>query len=391
MKIVYISNAIIPSRQANSVHIMKMCSAFARNGHDVSLICPDSLSMEELVAGDIYNYYGVPANFEILKINCISVFQSVLSNMNFKNKILLYPYLAIKKALYPLLASAKASSLAPDIVFSRYLPGVFWLSSQRGVSIVYENHNFYNEFPLFSKLLFRRMVGKPSFKRLLVISRPLLNDYTRKMPFLEGKIIVAPDGADPVGESEQVKTGGDFAFNAGYAGHLYPGRGMEIIADLAKALPNMGFHIIGGSEKDIRYWKEKCSSSGNLFFYGFLPPSDVNKYLKNMDVLLAPYQRKVGTSAGIDTSDRMSPLKIFEYMAVGKTMILSDIPVLHEVVEHNITGIFADPENVDEWKNNLLRLKENPFLRESIAVAARNKFIENYTWGKRAETAIRNI
>ena len=41
MKILYISNSIIPSRTANSIHVMKMCQAFADNGHEVILLAPD--------------------------------------------------------------------------------------------------------------------------------------------------------------------------------------------------------------------------------------------------------------------------------------------------------------------------------------------------------------
>ena len=41
MKILYISNSIIPSKKANSIHVMKMCQAFADNGHEVILLAPD--------------------------------------------------------------------------------------------------------------------------------------------------------------------------------------------------------------------------------------------------------------------------------------------------------------------------------------------------------------
>lgn len=33
MKIVYLSASSIPSRTANSIHVMRMCAAFAKNGH----------------------------------------------------------------------------------------------------------------------------------------------------------------------------------------------------------------------------------------------------------------------------------------------------------------------------------------------------------------------
>jgi hypothetical protein len=41
MKIIYISKSIIPSRTANSINVMKMCQAFADNGHEVVLLAPN--------------------------------------------------------------------------------------------------------------------------------------------------------------------------------------------------------------------------------------------------------------------------------------------------------------------------------------------------------------
>ena len=54
MKIVYISSSTIPSRAANSIHVMKMCQAFANNGYDVVLLAPDKqvdieLGVEECI------------------------------------------------------------------------------------------------------------------------------------------------------------------------------------------------------------------------------------------------------------------------------------------------------------------------------------------------------
>jgi hypothetical protein len=63
VKIAYLSDSTIPSRTANSVHVMKMCQAFAKNGHEVVLFARRS---EEQV-GDEYSYYGVDPCFDIEK------------------------------------------------------------------------------------------------------------------------------------------------------------------------------------------------------------------------------------------------------------------------------------------------------------------------------------
>ena len=65
MKILYISKSIIPSRTANSVHVMKMCQALSENGHDLVLLAPNQKTQYEKDVVNIYDYYGVKKNFVI--------------------------------------------------------------------------------------------------------------------------------------------------------------------------------------------------------------------------------------------------------------------------------------------------------------------------------------
>jgi hypothetical protein len=62
MRIAYLSYSAIPSREANSVHVMKMCRAFAKHGHQVTLFARHGHE----AADDVYRYYGVERIFEIV-------------------------------------------------------------------------------------------------------------------------------------------------------------------------------------------------------------------------------------------------------------------------------------------------------------------------------------
>ena len=66
MKIIYLSHSLIPSRAANSVHVMKMCQAFANNGHDVTLLARRPNRTPAADSND-YAYYGVKPIVEIVK------------------------------------------------------------------------------------------------------------------------------------------------------------------------------------------------------------------------------------------------------------------------------------------------------------------------------------
>ena len=68
MKIAYISKSVIPSRAANSIHVVKMCHALADNGHEVTLLAPNIKDKDEKEISDIYKFYGVKKNFKIKKL-----------------------------------------------------------------------------------------------------------------------------------------------------------------------------------------------------------------------------------------------------------------------------------------------------------------------------------
>ncbi|PSQ37529.1 hypothetical protein BRD08_02415 [Halobacteriales archaeon SW_10_66_29] len=67
MELVYLANCVLPSRSANTIQITKMCQAFARQGHDVTLLVPAHPSREADVE-DLYDFYDVDPCFEIYKL-----------------------------------------------------------------------------------------------------------------------------------------------------------------------------------------------------------------------------------------------------------------------------------------------------------------------------------
>jgi len=67
-------------------------------------------------------------------------------------------------------------------------------------------------------------------------------------------------------------------------------------------------------------------------------------YQAAADVLLMPYSSSFGGSGGGNIARVSSPLKMFEYLASGRAILASDIPVLREVLTDK-TACFYQPEN----------------------------------------------
>lgn len=364
-KLFYVAGSVIPSMSANSIHVMKMCQAFARSGMDVTLVLPELPVEEKLHGVDPYGFYGVEKVFRIKKI--------ALGNYRGKNvryMIRLYRYLCKEQ---------------PDFVYGRYAFGIL-VSVLARVPCALELHTVTSDRSRFIRYITRMLPFTRSYRGTVVISAALKTSIEEEVSSLKRrKILVAHDGADPVPESEFIvhhHQRGEM-LKLGYIGHLYPGRGIDTIVQIAKALPFVEVHVVGGMEEDIRYWKMH-GETANLVFHGHVPHAEVRSFQLSMDVLLAPYQRKVSVyGGGGDTSRYMSPLKLFEYMAAGKAIVCSDLPVLREILDESC-AVMVPPEETKGWIDAVQQLKKATDLRTRLGYAAKNRLLERYTWDRRA-------
>lgn len=368
MKIVYLSRSVIPSRTANSVHVMKMCQAFADNSNIVTLLAPDNEWEYEKNIQDVFEFYGVKKIFNIIKVKT--------RNLN-----------KIGSLIYSFRTRKSLKKLNPDIVYSRDFFGVFF-SILKGFDTILEVHELFYENGFLYKMILKKMVKSKCLKRIVVISAALQELYMNNgFEKYRSKFFIAHDGADPVLDFNSLENwpGRKNVLKVGYFGHLYNGRGIDIIIEIAKKIDTMDFHIIGGNEQDIEYWKSKIDGT-NIFFHGYVQPRKVYAYRNSCDILLAPYQNTVSISNNKDTSKYMSPLKIFEYMSNKRAIISSDLPVLREILNEK-NAILVKCDDVKEWVDGIRQL-ENTELRSQISQEAYKDFVMHYSWVNRAKCVI---
>ena len=153
MKILYISKSIIPSRTANSIHVMKMCQALVNNGHEVTLLAPNIKKQYENNVNDIFEFYGVKKIFFIKK----------LWHPNFKLGALLYTF----AILIFMLVNKKF-----NLVYGRFLPGCYISTFLRN-EVVFETHTPIYEAKNHNFFIFKRLIRSRYFKKLVVISQAL--------------------------------------------------------------------------------------------------------------------------------------------------------------------------------------------------------------------------
>lgn len=366
MKIVYLSNSIIPSRAANSIHVMRMCQAFADNGHEVVLLAPEKTKEYEKSVDNLYEFYGVKETFQIIKVPSIDI--KFLRNIYYGYKVL-----------------QKINIIKPDLVYGRDLYGCFLSSYSHNT--IFEAHAPMQNF--ITCQLLNIMNKNTYYKKTVVISDALKKIIIAKQNIKLDNLLVAHDGADEVMDFDtkiQLQ-GNKNNLKIGYVGSLYKGKGIEVIASIFdKMNDNVEFHIIGGVEKDIKFWKKEIQSA-NVFFYGFIAQKDIHFYINALDICLLPNQKIVFTygssEKGINISEFTSPLKMFEYMAHQKAIIASKLPVLQEVLNEK-NSILVDCEDMDAWIIAIENLRDKQ-LRNKLSQRAYQDFIEKYSWKNRAK------
>lgn len=361
MNIIYISNSNIPSRAANSIHVMKMCNALSKE-HNVTLIGKRGGETVD----DIYSYYGVN-KFRLEIFNDGNIFKKV--------------------HFYFQLIKFMTSRNKQSLVIGRHLFGVL-ISKLLGYEVIYETHG-----PPRSKLHYyveKHILKSKKTKSFIVISSELKKIYFDLYGYDNSKIKVLHDAADiPDNSYVDMELDNGYELSVGYIGHLYPGRGIDVIINAAKKMPEVIFHLVGGEQNDIRYWKEKQIE--NVIFHGFISPKETEKFRQSVDVLVMPYQDKVSIagSTDMDTSKWMSPMKLFEYMASQKPIVASNLKVLREILNHD-NSILVDSSDLEGWIAALNRLKDST-LRKNLANKAFNDLKFNHTWEIRANHIIDSI
>ena len=104
-------------------------------------------------------------------------------------------------------------------------------------------------------------------------------------------------------------------------------KGVEVLVDAARGMQHVQFVIAGGMDADVRALKVAAQGAPHVRIDGFQPPSRVSTYLAAADVGVVPNRSTPAISARYT-----SPLKVFEAMAVGLPLVVSDLPSLRDVL-----------------------------------------------------------
>ena len=359
--ILYVSPSIIPSRTANSIHVINQVNALAEIGYVLTLICATQSAGS--VRAHVKEFYGLRLHDNVtIDTFCLRWHRAINLQIG---------------------------------MFAFY----WFVKKYRDRQII--SRNFY--FSLFLAILRRGEifechgieVGIKAVLQKFIISRHtntiVISDALRcllmdKFNLAEDKFLVLHDAASQV---EAINVDGYIVESKkqkiGYFGHVYPGRGIEVVSYLAEKFSDVDFYVVGG-EPDLVATLSKENHHKNLIFVGHVSNVVARSLMREMDILLMPYQKVVSIGPlGSDTSKWMSPLKMFEYMSSQVAIVSSDLPVIREVLQANKNCLLVPPDDHVAWWEAVEKLLKDESYRAGLARRAFKDFQKKYTWKQRAK------
>lgn len=237
----------------------------------------------------------------------------------------------------------------------------------------------------------------------IVVVSDALKDIILKFGVDENKIIVNPNGIDESKYNPQIKCDDvkqkynlENKIVIGFIGTFGQWHGAENIAmafgRLLKKYPEYKnktkLFMIGDGVRMPIVKKHilEFNLQENVVLTGLIPQYEGAKFLNACDILIN------ATVPNPDGSEFFgSPTKLFEYMAMGKAIICSDMAQMSEILEQGKTAYMVEPGNIDELATAMKELVDDSELRRRLGNSARDEVIKKYTWDKHVDKILKAV
>ena len=358
------------SRDGQDVHITELIHAMREQGHTVVVVEPHSISAAQ---------FGHDGGW-------VAVLKRLVPKAAYEVMELAYSlpaYLRLKRAY---------DRHHPDLLYERYnlnyLAGL-WLKRRTGIRYVVEvNAPLSHERKIHDGLALPGLAAwsEQAVWRGADLTLPVtdvLAGFLRRAGVAEERIRVVPNGVnrhrfppETTGESVRRALGLEGKVVLGFTGFIRDWHGLPSALDAMAAMGRAarGLHLLvigdGPARADLERHAAELGLADSVTCLGLVERDAVASYVAAFDIALQP-----------NVVDYASPLKLFEYMALGRAIIAPDQPNIREILTDGDNALLFRPSDIAHFRTQIMRLCGDADLRHRLgAAAARTIDTSGLTW-----------
>ncbi|HMO39157.1 MAG TPA: glycosyltransferase family 4 protein [Saprospiraceae bacterium] len=397
MRILYYSphpQITFDDQSGAGTHIREMIKAFEQAGHEVYPLImgnrvtpPNSKGNEEV---KIAGFKGIGKKILPRSIwETIKDINLIRTDQSFEDKIV-----------------QAIDEFKPDFIYERanflQISGVKKARERNVPHVLEMNGPYLVEEPIRRnyKLLLQRAAWKRENAQLnwstkiAVVSQGLIEYFQARHKGLPAeKFLFTPNGINPEDikvdstkvEQLKLKYSLQDKFVIGFTGSFAHYQRVDILvqafAELKQEYPNIKLLLVGsGASMDtIQALVKRLAIQDDVVFTGKVPHEDIYNYVEIMNVAVLPDNMWYG-----------SPTKIFEYGALGKTIIAPDNTTMRGIIQHGKEGWLTSP-SVDSMVAALKFLINDEKRRMAMGNIFQQKILKEYNWMKNVEKIVKSI
>lgn len=174
-------------------------------------------------------------------------------------------------------------------------------------------------------------------------------------------------------------------FTIGFTGSLKRWHGVDVMMEAFRLVREQvaDAHLLVVGDGPERGWIEGYARGarldGSLTMTGWMRHEGLPAAIAAMDVAIAPYP---------ETADfYFSPLKLFEYLAMGRPIVASASGQIAEVLRDGESGLLVPPGDPAALAGALLALRADPMRAARLGRGAAREGLK-HNWGRNAEAAL---
>jgi glycosyltransferase involved in cell wall biosynthesis len=374
MRLAYVTDQLLPQTATDTEQMMSMIGGFEAAGADVTLVKPEHWFDPDPGRDAIADYYQIEPTFEVAPV------RSMYPNIR-----------GIEKVAQGIVGPRHVAARRADVLYTRTLPILLGTLLVGTRPIVYETYRPWPRQQPWSAPIFRWIARHPRFLGAVVHSDLARQSYV-DAGVAPDRLLTAHNGYDPERLSprlsrETARTRCDLPTDRAtvtYAGRVTMDKGLGLMLEMARALPDVQFVIVGSEgEGDV---EQQAAALDNVRVVPWQPFDDTVPYLYAADVLLIP-----PTVAPLkDVGNTVLPMKTFLYMAAGRAILAPASPDLQELLHDGENAALVPPDDPEAAIRRLRALLDDPNACDRLGEAARTD-IDDHTWPRRAEHILRFI